>query len=167
MTIYFDYTSCEYFYCMQVGPAILVLGEESRKYGLHASLIERLMLLYDTIAAAECYRTILSVNYRSHQSLMALPKLFYKTLKLHTEKFMWQHKGPTGYSFVCADSRLVPDYVDPNHPLVEACVVLEQALDYCKEMKKIDPKFHPHSVCIISSTRKQVFLMKIIHICLY
>ena len=102
--------------------------------------------------------TKLSMNYRSHESLIAIPQLLYPNLRLHVTPNMqpWEHKGPTGYSFVCSDSRLVPSYIDPNHQLVEACIVLEQVLSYLEKIEKTNPRFRFNDVCIITSTRKQV-----------
>lgn len=111
---------------------------------------------------ADDYMTKLTTNYRSHESLIELPnRLFYPEshFQLNANKRPWQHKGPTGYSFVCSDSRLVPDYISKDHPLVEACVVLEQVLDYLKKMKEVNPRFNSHNVCVIASTRKQVSLL--------
>ena len=135
----------------------MVLGEEARKYDLHISLLERLMKRYNEIGSvAESYVTKLSVNYRSHQSLMQLPRLFYDNIELNTEKSPWERSGPVGYSFVCSDSKLVPEYIDHDHPLVEACIVLEEVLLYLNKMKTINSSLHPRKVCIITSTRKQV-----------
>lgn len=105
---------------------------------------------------AKSYITKLIVNYRSHKSLVALPNFFYENLLLSDDKRPWEHKGPHGYSFVCSDSKLVPSYISPDHPFVEACIVLEEVKAYMKKLKDGDIKFHPRNICIISSTRKQV-----------
>lgn len=99
------------------------------------------------------YFTRLTVNYRSHESLLPLPELFYGPIQSTDNKPYWHHRGPTGYKFVCSDSRLVPDYIDKDQQLVEACIVLEEVLRYLKEM---EDEYRPPKVCIISSTRKQV-----------
>uniref|UniRef100_A0A1X7V9J7 Death domain-containing protein n=1 Tax=Amphimedon queenslandica TaxID=400682 RepID=A0A1X7V9J7_AMPQE len=138
----------------QVGPRTLVFGQEAKNCGLNVSLLTRLMERYKKISpVASEYFTKLTVNYRSHQSLLQLPELFYGPIQSTDNKPYWHHRGPTGYKFVCSDSRLVPDYIDKDQQLVEACIVLEEVLHYLKEMEN---EYRPPKVCIISSTRKQL-----------
>ena len=142
----------------QVGPRSLVLGKEARSYGLDDSLLTRLKKRYEKMGPiASTYVTNLNINYRSHESLLKLPKLFYESLQLQLSEHRscWHKRGPAGYKFVCSDSRLVPEYIDKDQQLVEACIVLEEVSHYLEEMKD-EPKL-PH-ICIISSTRKQVKL---------
>ena len=132
----------------------LVLGNEAQKSGLDVSLLARLMKCYKEMGPiASSYITKLDVNYRSHESLLKLPELFYGPLHSTSYKSYWHEKGPAGYKFVCSDSRLVPEYIDKDQQLVEACIVLEEVLNYLEEIKN-EPK--PPQICIISSTRKQV-----------
>lgn len=139
----------------------MVLGEEARRYDLHVSLLERLMTRYKEIGSkAIQYITRLSVNYRSDDSLIDIPNLFYENLELNADKSLQKDSGPTGYRFVSADSKLVMEYAHPDQPLVEACIVLEEVRSYLERMKQINPKFNPrHDVCIITSTRKQVIVV--------
>ena len=140
----------------QVGPRSLVLGKEAQSCGLDDSLLTRLTKRYEKMGPiASTYITNLNINYRSHEFLLKLPELFYGPLKSSDRKSYWCHRGPAGYRFVCSDSRLVPDYIDKDQQLVEACIVLEEVLHYLEEMKD-EPK--PPQICIISSTRKQVKL---------
>ena len=124
-------------------------------FGLHTSLLERLLTRYEEIGpVATRYITKLSVNYQSHNSLMHLPNLFYKNLELNTDKVLQNYSGPTGYNFVSVDSRIVDH---PDKQWIEACVVLEEVRSYLERMKQFNFKFNPrHDVCIIASTRKQV-----------
>ncbi|XP_019858896.1 PREDICTED: probable RNA helicase SDE3 [Amphimedon queenslandica] len=142
----------------QVGPNILVLGEEAKKFGLNISLLERLLKRYEDIGSvATRYVTKLSVNYRSHNSLIDLPNLFYENLEINPDKSLQKCSSPTGYSFVSADSRLIEQFDDPDQQWVEACIVLEEVRSYLERMKHINPNFNPrHGVCIITSTRKQL-----------
>lgn len=143
----------------QVGPRSLVLGKEARSCGLDDSLLTRLKKRYEKMGPiASTYVTNLNVNYRSHESLLKLPGLFYQPLQLQSSdrKSYWRHRGPAGYRFVCSDSRLVPEYINKDQQLVEACIVLEEVLHYLEEMKNEQPRFP--RICIISSTRKQVKL---------
>lgn len=151
------YTNALHVVCLQqVGPRTLVLGEEAQKFGLDVSLLTRLTERYKEMGSlAATYMTSLTVNYRAHESLLSLPELFYGKLHASDKKPIWHHKGPSGYRFVCSDSRLVPKCVTVNkeQQLVEACIVLEQALLYFKETEQ---ERKPPQICIISSTRKQV-----------
>ena len=138
------------------------MGEEARKYGLHISLLERLMRRYEMMGSvAASYVTKLSVNYRSHQSLFALPKLFYENLEMNMDKSLRGCDIPAGYSFVCCDSKAVPEYIDPDHPLIEASIVLEEVLYYLEAMKRSNGIFNTKQVCIITSTRKQVLFYNV------
>ena len=136
------------------------MGKEAKKFGLNISLLERLLMKYEEIGSvATRYITKLSINYRSHNSLIDLPNLFYENLEINLDRSLQKCSGPTGYSFVSADSRLVEQYDDPDQQWVEACIVLEEVRSYLERMKHINPRFNPrHDVCIITSTRKQVHL---------
>ena len=107
---------------------------------------------------AATYVTTLSSNYRAHESLLSLPELFYGKLHASEHKPIRHHKGPSGYRFVCSNSRLVPECVAANEQqqLVEACIVLEQVLLYFKET---ETERKTPQICIISSTRNQVCLI--------
>jgi hypothetical protein len=143
----------------QVGPKTLVLGDEAKKCGLHISLLERLMKHYKQYSPeSDPYVINLQRNYRSHQSLIPIPQLFYD-FRLETASQDFQHRranGPSGYSFVCSDSRLVPSYISKDHPLVEACIVLEEALAYLAEKKD---NYRPKNICVISP-RNQLSIIK-------
>ena len=67
--------------CMQVGPSLKVLGEESRKNGLKFSLQERLQQLYTKQGGlALKHMTSLNTNYRCHERIVQIPnKLFYES----------------------------------------------------------------------------------------
>ena len=60
---------------LQVGPAMLVLGEDAQKFGLSISLLERLYSLYhepELENAAKLYCTHLVTNYRCHRHILSL-----------------------------------------------------------------------------------------------
>lgn len=140
-----------------------MLGDEAKSSGLDISLLERLMNSYEQLGSiADTYVTRLTMNYRSHESLLVLPELFYGPIATSDIKPYWQHHtGPAGYYFVCSDSRLVPEGIDPDQPLVEACIVLEQVLLYLREVEKDEEKVRRtrNRICVISSTRKQVAII--------
>ena len=110
----------------QVGPRSLVLGKEARSCGLDDSLLTRLKKRYEKMGPiASTYVTNLNINYRSHESLLKLPELFYESPQLQSSGHRsYRHeRGPAGYKFVCSDSRLVPEYIDKDQQLVEACIL--------------------------------------------
>lgn len=60
---------------LQVGPAMLVLGEDAQKYGLSTSLLERLYSLYHEPGlknVSQPYRTHLITNFRCHRHILSL-----------------------------------------------------------------------------------------------
>lgn len=72
---------------MQVGPSLLVLGEEARENGLKYSLLERLEVLYKKCGGYALQHMVsLNTNYRCHEDIMKIPnELFYESrIKLNT-----------------------------------------------------------------------------------
>ena len=69
--------------CSQVGPSLLVLGDEARDNGLKVSLLERLHAIYNSSPSdflSETYCATLLNNYRCHRALLSLPSyLFYNS----------------------------------------------------------------------------------------
>ena len=74
-------TSTLNLFIYQVGPAMLVLGEEPQKYGLSVSLLERLYDLYQELGdVAKPYCAHLSTNFRCHSAILNLARqVAYKT----------------------------------------------------------------------------------------
>ena len=89
----------------QVGPALLVLGDETRESGFKLSLLERLQLEYDKIGGpAKDYSVTLSTNYRCHKDIIAIPReLFYSELKGKARKADPHPKAPYPLLFVCSN----------------------------------------------------------------
>lgn len=113
----------------QVGPSLLVLGDEARENGLKYSLLERLQDLYKKCGgedALEHNMVELNTNYRCHRDIVKIPnELFYGSkIKSRPHEASSHPKAKYPLLFVC--SSLTSD-VD-NH--LEANVILEQIEDF-------------------------------------
>ena len=99
---------------MQVGPALLVLGDETRQSGFKLSLLERLQVQYKKIGeTAEKYLVTLSCNHRCHKDILAIPhQLFYTGLQCKAYKAETHPQAPYPLLFVC--SNLSPDSCSPE-----------------------------------------------------
>ncbi len=151
----------------QVGPNILVFGQEAIKFGMNVSLLERLLKLYKSNSPLwDQYITQLNIIYRCHESLLSLPgKLLYSDPLKPGRRHSSIHRGPNGYSFVCSTSLPLPGRSSISKSEVEAILLLEEVLSYADKMKQDDEWFRPHQICIISSSRNQV--CKISSHCIY
>ena len=78
-----SYTLC---FCLpQVGPSLLVLGEEARENGLKYSLMERLQELYKQFGGLAVQHMIsLNTNYRCHKDLIQIPNDLFYDSKIHS-----------------------------------------------------------------------------------
>lgn len=150
---------------LQVGPAMLVLGEEARKGGLDKSLLERLLVEYSQLDKANqfatcAYRSTLVTNYRCHKSICRLSKeLFYPTTPLRVFKddkppILPLNNSQTSLHFLCCD---VGD-------VVETSVNKTEALAVVTVLQNIVSKWPPHGlgkidasrICVMSKSRSQV-----------
>ena len=89
----------------QVGPSMLVLGEETRENGLKYSLLERLQGLYTMHGGLALEHMIsLNTNYRCHKDLVEIPnKLFYDgKIKSHPKDAQPHPLAPFPLIFVCS-----------------------------------------------------------------
>jgi len=100
---------------IQVGPALLVLGEEARENGLKYSIQERLENLYmskDLAEIATSHIFHLNVNYRCHVEIMKiLNNLFYKKEIISKPMNANSHPmAPYPLLFVCSslDTQMEP-----------------------------------------------------------
>ena len=73
-------------FLLQVGPSILVLGDEARDCGLKVSLLERLHDIYSKERNASHLCATLLTNHRCHPALLALPSyLFYESALINSD----------------------------------------------------------------------------------
>ena len=117
---------------MQVGPALLVLGDIPQRNGLGVSLLERLYSCYYELGEVASNNTAtLSANYRCHKAIVDLVgSLFYNSqLSLAEGEHLPTHRNyKYPLAFICCDcSRSGNDY--NQH---EADVIVKKALHIVK-----------------------------------
>ena len=144
---------------MQVGPDLLVLGEEARKHGLSISLLQRLHEQYKKIG--ETTNSLLT-NYRSHSGLLMLPSsLFYgSTLQCCVPDSSSHPHAPYPLVFVCSSIKQTVACNVGSTDQTEAEVLVEQIKKYVKDFwpttvwgSRDDP---PGKVCIMTPSPAQV-----------
>ena len=140
----------------QVGPALLVLGDETRASGFRLSLLERLQLEYEKIGRpAKDYLLTLCTNYRCHKDILAIPhQLFYSGLKSKARKADTHPKAPYPLLFVC--SNLNSNVCSRE---IEARILLEQVSVFIQHWPRNNSSWgdcEPKKLAIVTSTRPQV-----------
>ena len=145
-----------YVIVMQVGPAILVLGNEAQQYGLKVSLLERLHQQYKGIPCAETHCATLLNNYRCHKVLLSLPSyLFYNSALVPKVDTVAQlHPiDKTPLHFICSD-------LDDSTTEVENTKELRWLLDAAVKYTSMWPdEWGPQdlsTICIMTATANQV-----------
>lgn len=140
--------------CSQVGPSLLVLGEEARENGLKYSLLERLKMKYDELGGlANEYSLALNINHRCHEDILKIPiELFYGliwTTATAVPHPLAQHP----LIFVCSSVSLTSNADDR-----EVLLLLTQATKYVSEgaWPKEWGAYDQKKICIATSTRAQV-----------
>ena len=115
---------------MQVGPALLVLGDEAREHGLKQSLLERLHSHYSELGEkAQGHTVELKTNYRCSGEIMKVPnQLFY------------------GGSITACPVNAAP-HPCFKYPLVFVCSSLTKNVDYELEAKILLRIVHEKIVC--------------------
>ncbi len=145
---------------MQVGPSLLVLGDEAREHGLKYSLLERLQLLYEKCGGdALQYMWFLNTNYRCHKDIMKIPnELFYEsTIKPHTIEACVHHLAEYPLVFVCSSLTLSVN----GH--LEARILLDSVKHFVVvNWPKSWGKKNLTRICLVTSTRTQVILNELL-----
>lgn len=144
---------------VQVGPDLLVLGEEARKHGLSISLLQRLHEQYQKIG--ETTNSLLT-NYRSHSGLLMLPSsLFYEsTLQCRVPDSKAHPLAPYPLVFVCSSIKRTATCKIGSKDETEARVLVEQVKKYIRDSwpttvweSQHDP---PGKVCVMTPSPAQV-----------
>ena len=138
---------------LQVGPSLLVLGEEARKHGLKTSLLERLKYRYSAIGERTQYQQAnLVENYRCHKDIISFAsQMFYKSC-VRPSTVTSNISIPYGFSyplvFVCTSLRQSRkcEFSSNEH---EADILLNMLSE---NIAKSGMKM----VCVMSSSRGQV-----------
>ncbi len=153
----------------QVGPAMLVLGDEAQRNGLAFSLLDRLYQHYRGIGgAADSYSATLITNYRCHQGIVKLSeKLFYGIpLECAVPADTTHPDAPFPLAFVCSsvDDR---SQIENAHGYYEneASIAVEE-VDRYTDVRKWPHQWGERDMsqfCLISPTRYQVYNLISIH----
>ena len=142
----------------QVGPALLVLGDEAREHGLKSSLLERLLCLYKTFPhhISLNYCATLVTNYSCHSEILALPaKLFYpdSPLKCKVPETVTHPNARYPLLFVCSSLDEEVQATDSVTNDSEAKILLQQVSRFTESWPG---SWDAKDFCIITQTRSQV-----------
>ena len=142
---------------------MLVLGSKARDNSLDKSLLERLLLHYQSMEdVASNHHVTLVTNYQSHPDILELSgNLFYKTpLMLPQDKSppKLHPDYPTAFLFVCSSCGEEMQETNMITDEEEAIVILEKLKELCeswprKEWGDMDLY---NNGCIMSPSRSQV-----------
>ena len=145
---------------LQVGPALLVLGEPAHENGLGISMLERLEKKYEEIGdRAVQYRAVLNDNYRCNQQITEfLSKLFYNG-KARSKVSIPMNPKPKmilPFSFYCSD---VEQYVRAPQESTfeaEADAVINQLNFYYDPHLRKGKLSNMDKISVITPNRDQV-----------
>ena len=143
---------------MQVGPKLLVLGDEAQSYGLGVSLLERLHAEYNSKKFSSkrfCSVTLLT-NHRCHSGILMLPSSIYyqSTLQCGKKNDKPHHLSSFPLAFVCSDiSQNVATTTGKNEN--EADVLIKEVEKYFKTWPRNWNK-EEKKICIMSPSPDQV-----------
>jgi superfamily I DNA and/or RNA helicase/exoribonuclease R len=141
----------------QVGPALLVLGEEARENGLKVSLLERLKTLYQSIGEnTKSHQAYLVHNFRSHKLILEFAsQMFYKsTVKPShvTPHIQSHHDFSFPIVFVCTSIKKIGNYEQP--------VNVEEAKNLMNMLSQHLRVNEGRQICVMSSSRAQVTVLR-------
>ena len=157
-----------YLIVMQVGPAILVLGNEAQRYGLKVSLLERLHKQYKGIPCAETHCATLLNNYRCHKVLLSLPSyLFYNSAlvpKVDTDAQL-HPIDKTPLHFICSDLDDSTTEVVNSSNYKELKMLLDKAVEYTSPWPDEWGPKDLSTICIMTATGNQVCYFRFQYYC--
>ena len=148
------------FLVAQVGPAMLVLGDEAQENGLAVSLLERLHTLYGKLGeVAGDHCATLVTNYRCHHGILKLAeKLFYDLeLKCNVPDSAAHSAAPYPLLFYCSSIDDKVQSIDSTMNKQEAEITLKLAAEFAKEWPSASwGPVDLSQMCFMSPTRSQV-----------
>lgn len=152
---------------MQVGPSLLVLGNESRENGLKDSLLERLETIYNEIGhVAAPYSLTLSINHRCNREIVEIPnKLFYSN-QIKANPITVPSHPYAEYPLIFVCSSISNDWnpkIQETEAKTEARLLLEEAFKYVSR-RSWPEDWGQHSdnkFSILASTTTQVYVFSI------
>ena len=138
----------------QVGPALLVLGEELQRHGLGTSLLERLLELYHKAdGGAMDYVAKLCTNHRCHRDILDLPsKLFYNSSLVPMSGVQLHPLTPYPLLFICS-SLSDPKESPSDICRKEAAIILQQLKLFATSG---DTRRFLEGSCVMALSRRQV-----------
>lgn len=149
------------FILLQVGPALLVLGEEAQKYGLNVSLLQRLLETFqqygDVTLSMQCVKLL--TNYRSHKDVLSLPSLLFynSTLQTVIPDYCAHPDAPYPLLFVCSSLDNTIKRVEYDTNEYEATAILDQMMKFLLPWPTQQwGQKNLSSICLITPTRHQV-----------
>ena len=139
---------------LQVGPALLVLGDKPQQHGLGMSLLERLLAAYSEAGGKNAdYIAHLTANYRCHEDILELPsKLFYGSSLCPLASALMVPGTPYPLLFVCS-SVADPHLTEEDTNKYEAQLLIEQFRQFCRRGDSHDFK---QGTCFMALSRRQV-----------
>ena len=153
--------------CPQVGPSLLVLGDEARDNGLKLSLLERLHGIYNSSPLkhySETHCATLLNNYRCHGALLSLPSyLFYNSAlvtKAQSNAQLHPMCSEFPLHFICSSLNDEMLEVKEGTNEMEAEILLGEVMKYCSSWPVYEwgGRVNLSSVCIMTATSNQVSL---------
>ena len=144
---------------VQVGPRLLVLGNEPQQNGLGTSLLERLHKHYETLGGMSQQHSIsLLTNYRCHSGILTLPSsLFYgSTLQCRVPEESAHPDAPYPLVFVCSslDASIQSIRNDTNE--IEARHLLQQVSKFITNWPRAWGNVDRSQICIMTPSANQV-----------
>ena len=144
---------------VQVGPRLLVLGNEPQQNGLGTSLLERLHKHYETLGEMSQQHSIsLLTNYRCHSGILTLPSsLFYgSTLQCRVPDESAHPDAPYPLVFVCSslDASIQSIRNDTNE--IEARHLLQQVSKFIANWPRAWGNVDRSQICIMTPSANQV-----------
>lgn len=147
------------FSFFQVGPKLLVLGEEAQSNGLGTSLLERLHKIYDKVRfpVKKFHSVHLLTNHRCHSGILMLPSSLYyhSTLMCRVPDSIAHHLAPFPLTFVCSDIKKDirrTSGINENEADVLVREVQKYFTSWPKNWDRSDKR-----ICIMSPSADQVF----------
>ena len=144
---------------VQVGPRLLVLGNEPQENGLGTSLLERLHKHYETLGEVSQQHSIsLLTNYRCHSGILMLPSsLFYgSTLQCRVPEDSAHPDAPYPLIFVCSSLDPSVKCIRNDTDEAEVRLLLQQVSKFIKNWPRAWGEADRSRICIMTPSANQV-----------
>ena len=138
----------------QVGPRLLVLGNEARANGLDVSMLQRINRFYNRkVLVSNTPSVTLLKNYRCHSEILELSSALFYNSQLSCARASESHPlAPYPLLFVCSSFDDTVQSCGESSDANEASIVLQQATKFLHKW----PEQWKENYCIMTSTKRQV-----------